>query len=517
MIACIAASILLWTTQGLGMNLIAANTAQIQGALGATLTETSWLIAAYMAPNVSLTILLVKIRTQFGLRLFAEVGIAIFVLASTLHLFVFDLQSAVAVRFVAGCAASPISTLGFLYMLDAFPQAKKLTWGVSLALTLNTMMPMVARLISPYLLDIEPWRGLLILEAGLALSSLTFVYLLPLTPAPRAKVLHWLDFVSYPLLAIGFGGLAVTMSLGRYYWWFEADWIGILLALSILCIALAAAIEVNRDTPMLNIQWLTSREIVHFAAIMLIFRLALSEQSAGAIGLFQTLGLLNEQSQELYLVMVAASIAGGITCALVLKPDRVPAIHAMALVCIATGAFIDSHATNLTRPSNMYLSQALIAFGGMLFLPPALLVGMTKTLQRGPTFLTSFFAVFLFTQSLGGLMGSALFGTFVTWREKFHSSHLVEHLALTDPVVAGRIRQLATSYGRVIADPQLLNAEGAALLAQQATREANVLAYNDAFLMIAALATVALIALILHALYSRLRLRLAPPQPAAAN
>jgi MFS family permease len=511
----IAASFLLWLTQGLGMNFIAVNTTQIQGSLGATLTETNWLIAAYMAPNVSLTILLTKIRTQFGLRRFAKIGIVIFVLASLLHLFVHDLWSALPVRFVAGAAAAPVSTLGFLYMLEAFPAAKKMTWGLSLALTCSAATPAIARVISPPLLDLGQWRHLYSMEMGLALMAFAIVGLLPLTPVPRARVLHWRDFVSYPLIAIGFGLFAVVLAVGRYYWWFEAPWIGACLAVAVLCIAGAAAIETNRDTPLINIQWLTSPEIVHFAVTLLLFRIVLSEQTAGAIGMFQLLGLLNEQSRTLYLASLAATVAGGIICGRLMKVERVPAFHAAALACIAAGAWMDGHATSLTRPENMYLSQVLIAFGGALFLPPAMQVGLANTMKQGPHFITSFLTVFLFTQSIGGLMGSALFGSFVTLREKLHSNHLVQNIVLTNPLVADRVRQLAGAYRSVLTDPQLLNAEGVALLSKQATREANILAYNDAFLAIAAIAALALAGLLLHAGYRMVRARLPRMQDAS--
>ena len=129
------ASLLLALTQGLGMNLISANLPQIQGALGATTNEATWLVAAYMAPNVSLSLALIKIRTQYGLRNFAELSILVFVLVSLMHLFVDDLHSALIVRFFSGIAAAPMSSLGFLYMLEPFPPAKKLNIGLSLALT----------------------------------------------------------------------------------------------------------------------------------------------------------------------------------------------------------------------------------------------------------------------------------------------------------------------------------------------------------------------------------------------
>jgi MFS family permease len=115
------ASLLLSLTQGLGMNLAAANLPQLQGPLGATTNEVTWLIAAYMAPNVSLSLILVKVRAQFGLRNFAELSILVFVLVMLLHIFVRDLQSALIVRFFSGIAAAPISTLAFLYMLEPLP------------------------------------------------------------------------------------------------------------------------------------------------------------------------------------------------------------------------------------------------------------------------------------------------------------------------------------------------------------------------------------------------------------
>lgn len=506
-VACVAASVLLWTTQGLSMNLVAANLPQLQGVFGVTLNEATWLMAAYMAPNVSLSLLLLKIRQQYGLRLFAELSLLVFVFASLLHLFVHDLHAAVAIRFLAGMAAAPMSSLGFLYMLDAFPPAKKMNWGLSLALTCSALAAPLARLISPALLDIGQWNALYMLELGLALMALATVYVLPLTPIVHTKVLHKLDFISYPLVAIGFGLLAVVLVLGRAYWWFEAPWIGVCLAIAAAAIALAAAIEIQRDEPLINLRWLTSPEILHMTAVLLVFRIVLSEQTTGAFGLFQSLGLLNEQSHTLLLVILLASIAGGLVCGYLLKPGRDVPLHGVALVLICIGAFMDAHATSLTRPENMYASQAMIAFGSALFLPPALLTGLTKALQQGPTYLTSFIVIFLFTQSIGGLAGSALLGSFMTLREKFHSSQLVEHIVASDPQVAARLQALSSAYGHVLTDPQLARAEGVVALSQQATREATVLAYNDVFLLISVLAALALATLLIHHLYNHARSR----------
>jgi hypothetical protein len=115
-------------------------------------------------------------------------------------------------------------------------------------------------------------------------------------------------------------------------------------------------------------------------------------------------------------------------------------------------------------------------------------IGLSRTLLQGPQNFISWLVVFLASQNLGGLVGSALFGTIQTVREKFHSHSLVENVVAANPVAADRLTSSAQQIGGVVIDPTLRSAEGAVLLGQKVTREANVLAYNDVFLMIAILA-----------------------------
>jgi len=503
--AYMAASTLLALTQGFGMNLVAANIPQLQGPFGATSAEAVWLMAAYMAPNASLSIALIKIRNQYGLRHFAELGIAVFLVVAALHIFITDLHSAIVLRFFAGIAAAPLSSLGFLYMLEAFPPARKLTVGISLALTNIGLAAPLTRFISPTLIDLGGVRALLQLELALAMLAFAAIYLLPLTPIPRAKVIEKGDIVSYVFIAIGFGSGAVILVTGRTYWWLEARWLGELMVVMIAALTIAAVLELNREKPLIDLRWLVSREVLHVGAVLVLFRLMLAEQTAVASNFFQIIGLQNDQLTGLYGIVALATVAGGLACAAVMKPGREPGIHMAALLFIGIGAFLDSHATNLTRPGQMYLSQAMIAVGGSLFMPPAIASGFTMALRKGPQYILSFIVVFLVTQSLGGLAGSALFGSFITLREKFHSNMLAQSMTLADPLVAARVSQLSAAYGRTITDPAVLKAEGVALLAQQVTREANVLAHNDAFLIIALLAVGAAVALVVHWLYIRIK------------
>jgi hypothetical protein len=238
--------------------------------------------------------------------------------------------------------------------------------------------------------------------------------------------------------------------------------------------------------------------VLHFGAVLMLFRMLMTEQSSGISGFFQQVGLLNDQQFTLYAVILAATVGGGILCASIMKPGREPAIHAVSLTLLAIGAFMDSRLTALTRPEQMYVSQALISVASALFLAPAMAMGFVNALKRGMNYILSFVVVFLFTQSIGGMLGSAIFGTFVTIREKFYSVALVEHLTMTDPFVAQRVAQLGGAYAKVLTDPTLRQAEGLTLLAQQATQEAYARAYADAFFFIGCAAACAVAVLLIQ-------------------
>ncbi len=504
--------------QGFGQAVITSNIQQLQGSFGATQAETSWMVAAYMAPNVSLTIALIKIRAQYGLRNFAELSILAFLLAALLNYLADGLWSNLAVRFVSGMAAAPLTSLGFLYMLEPLPPAKKLTVGLSAVLTFIFLASPLTRLVSPHLLEMGQWHGLTAFEASIAAIGFGLIYLFPLKSPPRVKVIESADVISFLLIAVGFGALAVSFTLGSTYWWFEQPWLGVLLAIAAGTLPLAAAIELNRKSPLLDIRWLFSPTILHFAATLLFFRLMLSEQTSGAAGLFSALGYLNDQTQMVWVVVAVTTVVAGVVCAVTLRPQRVQQFHVIALCLLIVASYMDSQSTAQIAPSQMYLSQAMISLASAFFLLPAMMTGMLSALSRGPQYLLTFIVVFISTQKIGAVLGSALFGTFVKSRQKLHMSRLYEALPATDPLVTGQISTYGAAYSGSIADPAQLAAQSAATLARQASTQASVMAYNDAFLGIAALSTAALALLLGHIALDAWRARRAAAhEPASAE
>ena len=499
-LAYMGAAAVISVTQGLGQGFVTANIQQIAGELGATTTEASWLMAAYLIPRASLPLMLTKMRMQYGLRRFAEIAIIIYLVLAFVSLWIVDLRSAVIVQFFNGMASAPLSTLAFLYMIEPLAPQWKLRMGMPMVMACTMMGPSLARVLSPSLFGDGGWTDVHLMGLGLAAISLALVFLLKLKPAPKARVLALMDVVSWLFIAAGFGGLTVASVMGSIHWWTDTAWIGWVLALGVACLAIAVMIELNRASPLLDIRWLASPAIVHLTITLLIFRLILSEQSAGAPRMFQVLGVTQNQLVPLFTVIAAAGILGGLACIPFMTLKRVPLYHLVALVLIATGAWLDSHSTVDTRPEQMMLSQAMIAFAGTIFIGPALLRGLMAALSRGPNYILSFFVVFLSTQSVGGSIGSGMFTTLINHRQVFHMQVLQEELQATSPITTAAIAQAGRALAPQVADPAMRQLQAVSRIATETSNQAYVMAYNDAYFLTFLLAIVALAALLLHLL-----------------
>jgi hypothetical protein len=238
---------------------------------------------------------------------------------------------------------------------------------------------------------------------------------------------------------------------------------------------------------------------------VLLFRIVLSEQPTGAITLMNTLGFNNDQMHPLF-GWVALGTAVGFLLSLLALPTRSFRIPALtALVLIFAAALLDGDSSSLTRPNDLYFSQTLLAIGTAMFLSSSLLLGFIPVIMDGMKNIVSFLAVFSASQQLGSLIGSAWLSTFLADRQKLHYAQLLEPLILADPQAAARIAQGAAAYAGVVNDPVQRGALGVASLAQQATRESFVLAYNDLFQFVALLSAGTFVWLAYFAVRNHLR------------
>ncbi len=463
------------------------NVGTIAGSLGLYAAEASWLPALYFGMNASANLTVVKARAQFGIPLICQGLLVLYALMAGLQLMWPSFATAAAARIANGVETGALTTLSAYYFLVSLP-AKYRPMALLAAIGLTQFGTPLARLVPVELLSVDHWRGMHLLELAQPLVILTAILAAPLPPSDRVRTFETTDLVSIALLVPGVVLTCEVLGLGRTVWWHDTPWLGGLLAAAVLLLTAGVCIELNRQRPLLRLEWLSTTNILRFVGVALLMRLALAEQTFGSVGLLSSAGLNNDQLHTLFL-LVAASMAAGLALALLtLSEARLPYQVIVAASCIAAAAILDSHSNNLTRPEQLYLSQSLIGFGTTLFIGPVIVYGYLQMVRKGRDHYITLVVLFSITQNVGALAGSALMGSYQIERTHAHRADLSAQLQFGAPAVSARQAGGAAALAPVLVDPALRGAESSALLAQSVGREAAVLAYNDVFALLAILA-----------------------------
>ncbi|EXB49615.1 major Facilitator Superfamily protein [Acinetobacter baumannii 146457] len=474
LLICIAAS--------LSNGFIVANLPIFQGEYGLTASQAAWLPAAYVMANVSSNLILFKARQQYGLRLFSEIGVLVFIGVLILHIFVKTYEMALFVRFIAGLAAAPLSSLGMYYTMQAFGKAD-MAKGIYLAFGFQQLGLPLAWIISPFLLSANQWDVIYTFELGLAICCFAMVVSLKLPRSLRLEVFEKQDFFTFALLAPGFACLCIVLTQGPILWWFDSPWLAYTLIIGFCLIVLGLTYEHYRTNPLIMTRWLAAGDLLSFVVSAFALRLLMSEQSYAAVNFLKTMGMGPDQFVPLYVVIFCGTIAGSVFSALTFHRERLILNLFLAEILILIACALDYHLTSDVRPANFYRSQFLVSFAGGVFIGPLLLMGFMRTLQRGPQYVVTFIVLFSATQNFGGLVGSSFFNTYQQHHTYDYKVEINSNLDPTDPLVAQRLQAYQRSAMASTNDSVLQNNQALQNLNKVVTREAQVRAYNDVIVL----------------------------------
>ena len=480
-------AVLVALTGGLGNAMFSANLPTIQGQMGLTAVEAAWLSGAYVMFNMTANLLVYKFRQQFGMRLFAEIGLGVYAALCVLHLVLGSYESLILLRAASGLAAATCSSLGTLYMLQAAPRAYVLKMLV-IGMGVGQLATPLAWIISPGLLYNSEWHNLYLFEAGLALLSFAAVVTLKLPSGMYIKAFEKLDFVTICLMVPGLGLLIAVLVQGYSRWWLDSPQLAWMLVGSIVLLSISLYIEHHRANPMLHTRWFAQMPTIRFVLGAILLRFLTTEQTYGMVGLLRTLGMTTDQMQPLFVVIMLGTLVGVVLSALTFGVPHMGKQIVASIALFALAAFLDHYRTSADRPADFFFSQFVLAVGAGIFLGPLMLTGIVQGLKYGPNHMLTAIVTISMTQAMGGLFGSALLSTYQLHREQIYSVALVAQLDPTDPVVAERLKIQGQMYGKVTADPVMRANQGTLQLSQIVRREANVRAYNDVFALTAAIA-----------------------------
>ena len=273
--------------------MVSVNIANLSGEHAAYVAELSWLPAIYVAANSCANTMMVKARAQFSMPTVMHALLVVYIAVAAMQFVVKGFAAEAAVRFLSGVVAGGMTTTSIYYLMQAAsPKVKPLAFLTGLGMTqLGTPL---ARMLPVDLLSAQGWFGQHCIELATGLTTLTLIMLLPLPPTPRLRSFQWLDFVTLAFLLPAMLLICGVVNRGRLAWWTDTPWLGVDLAIAIPLLATAIAIETAREHPLIQVGWIGTQEFFGFAATALMMRVALAEQTYGAVGLLTVGNLDND-------------------------------------------------------------------------------------------------------------------------------------------------------------------------------------------------------------------------------
>ncbi len=495
--------ILLGLIGGAQNGFLIANSPALRAGFALTPVEEGWLTVAFYSTYACMSMLLFRVRQEFGVQPFVRWAMAGLVAANFVQMMGPGYYPELAARAVAGIAASGLSALSVYYLMQGLPPALRVG-GLIISLGLIQFAFPLTRAISPALLVDGDMDHVFQFQFAMSLLGFGLVYWLRLPPGLRKGTFEKLDIPSIALFMLGVGALCAFLVQGRIQWW-DTPWLGYALVAAIVGLGGCFLIEANRKSPMLDLSWLSSRAILGLAAIGATVRILVAEQGFGASGLFAALGYGNEQLTGYFWILAGATFGGVVLSVVRLDPKDLtrPVLFAVAVICVA--AFADTRTGVMTRPQDVYATQAAIAFAAVFAMGPIMMEGMLRALAAGQSYVISFIAVFSLSQSIGGLAGISLLSAFHTIRLKTHLIDAGSTLTLGNSKFAEALSNAVQRVAPAQADPALQQQAAASNISQQVGREAAVLAFNDVFFLIGMLAAATFAVLAMPWLINKIR------------
>ncbi|MEO7042874.1 MAG: DHA2 family efflux MFS transporter permease subunit [Gemmatimonadaceae bacterium] len=460
---------------------------QMAGNLGATLQEIGWVLTGYILSNVVVLPLTAFLTETFGRRNYLTASIIIFVVASFLCGTSTSLSEIVFWRIVQGAGGAALLSTAQATIRQIFPRDQQ---GLVQAIFILGIIvaPTLGPTLGGWITDNYSWNWCFFINIPIGIVS-AFLVTTFLHDPPGSKGREGgIDFLGIILLMVGVGSLQYVLEEGNRNDWFSDPFILRLAILSGGCIATMLWWELSSRNkhPVVDFRVLKNRQLS--ASIFLFIALGFGLYGGTFIFPLFTQTILGLTPLDTGLALLPGGIAtaiAAIICGKLLNGAK-PMVDGRILIVIGISIFTVSmwklgHLTPQAGESDV--RYALIYRGlalGFLFTP----INNVAYGVLEPSEAQQASGLINLSRQLGGSFGIAILSTYVTTHTAIHRADLVSNLYNTNPaliarqhsVVSGLIAQgmpavtaLQTWYGML---------DGAV------TRQAAMLSYNDAWIMI---------------------------------
>jgi DHA2 family multidrug resistance protein len=415
----------------------------IQGNLGASQDEGTWVVTAYTIAAIIVIPLTPWLQGRFGRKAYFLTSIVGFTVASLLCGLSGNLNELVAGRIVQGAFGGGLLAMSQSILRDSFPP-KHLGLSQGIFAIGAVMGPALGPPLGGFLVDNASWNWAF--EINFVPGTIAMVLLLLLLRDPDSKRNVPIDAVGLALLAIALGTLQYVLTEGERHDWLSDPAIACSTAVCAITSVGFAWWELSgTKTPVVDLRILANRSVAAGTILSSVIGVAglgsaytLPQLTQGPLGFSPSLSGL--------LFLVRAFPIMLVTLPLVFLASRIDTriLVAFGFLVVAGSSDLLGFATTSDSSFGTFVVPLILSGIGIvtLYIPLSIAVLGATTPQQGPK-ASAFLNLGL---QLGGSAGIAVLTVFVDQREAFHSTILAGAATLGNPNVrefAGTTTQLS--------------------------------------------------------------------------
>jgi MFS transporter, DHA2 family, multidrug resistance protein len=450
----------------------------IQGEIGASGTEGTWISTGYLVAEVVVIPLTAWLTRLLGMRtLLLSCGILFSLFSMTC-----GLSSSLVVMIVGrmgqGLVGGALIPTAQTIVRTRLPENQQ-PIGMSMFGLIVILGPLVGPVVGGWLTETVSWRWCFFLNLPVTIALATLLLLGLPHEKPRPELLRSADWLGIVGLTSFLSALTIVLEEGQRDRWFESDLICWLSVVSVSGLLMLMAAQATAADPVVKLRLLLNKSY----ASVIVFVVCVG---AGLYGITYILpqflagiaGYNAEQSgRVLILSGVPAFILMPILPRLLSKLD-LRVMVAVGLLCFSAACFTNIHLVATDVGTTFYLSQLLTGTGMIMSMLP---LNQASVAAVGREHAADAAGLYNMARNLGGSSGLALLGIFIDRRTEFHADAIRETVNANSPLVQEHMAAMAASFMQSGTDQAYARVQALGQLAAQIHIQALVMTYSDCF------------------------------------
>jgi MFS transporter, DHA2 family, multidrug resistance protein len=468
---------------------------QIQGEIGASGTEGTWIGTGYLIAEVVMIPLAAWLTRVFGLRTFLLACATLFTLFSILCGLAHSLPEMIVGRVGQGFTGGALIPTAQTIVATRLPR-RQMPVGMTMFGLIVLLGPLVGPVVGGWLTENVSWSWCFFLNVPVYFALAALLILgLPHQKSHLDRLLR-ADWFGILGMTAGLSCLTTVLEEGQRERWFESPLITDLSIASGLGFLMLLASQLLVKEPVIKLRLLLNRS---YASVILMVMVAGSVLYGVLYILPQFLsnvsGYNAYQSGKILLISGVPAFMMMPILPRLLGRVNIRAMIITGLLCLATSAFIDTGLTAQSDGSDFIWSQLLRGLGQMLAMMPLnqSSVGAVAREDAGDAA-----GLYNMARNLGGSIGLALIGLFIDRRVELHSDTIREAVTQNSLLADSRLTSSAASFAASTGDLAYGRMQALRQLAGQIDLQALVITYSECFwaLGVALIASIPLVFLL---------------------